>query len=103
MIDNSYETPNERDVISSAALPGGIGTAVVYGWKERNSRRLENLELLSQDGAAIWRAKLPAATGIDCFVAVMWDVDCLRANTWSGWAVWLNPTTGETLRTSFVK
>jgi hypothetical protein len=93
----------KQKVISSVTLPSGKDTVVVYDWMQFGQNRAENLERLSHDGATIWRAKLPTSDGVDCFVSVTWDADCLRANTWGGWAVWLNPETGEALRMQFVK
>ena len=90
-------------VIKSIDVPGGSGTVVVYDWMTYTQNRAENLELLSPEGVCIWRAKLPTAAGVDCFTDIAWDADCLRASTWSGWTAWLNPRTGDALRTTFTK
>jgi|HubBroStandDraft_5_1064220.scaffolds.fasta_scaffold734673_1 hypothetical protein len=93
----------KHSVVSSVTLSGGRGIAVVYDWMFFGQNRAENLELLSIDGATIWRAKLPTSDGMDSFVSIALDANCLRANIWSGWAVWLNPETGEAVRMEFVK
>ncbi len=90
--------------VGAVALPHGAGTVVVYGWSSDTSPRWDNIELLSPDGSVIWRAKLPDdTTNPDCFVHVAWDGNLLRANSWSGWVVWIDPETGRTVRAEFVK
>jgi outer membrane protein assembly factor BamB len=90
------------DILRKLDLPDGA-RVVVYDWLGC-SAPVENLVCLNSDGTIRWRAKLPENAGpSDCFVAVRMDGDLLLANTWSCYAVWLDPKTGETLRQSFTK
>ena len=91
-----------RNIYMSVDLPNGAGRLVVFDW-ETGSGSDENLVCLGLDGRVRWKAKLPTSDPSDCFVAVRLDGDLVRANSWSCYAVWLDPSTGRTLRTQFTK
>jgi len=46
---------------------------------------------------------LPQDSGPDCFVGMALDNDQLRANSMSGFALWLDIQTGSALKTLFTK
>jgi hypothetical protein len=96
-----FGTP-ARDTFEKLDLRDGA-RIVVYDWSGDSARR-ENLVCLNSDRTIRWRAKLPENTGpSDCFVGVRMDGDLLLANTWSCYAVWLDPKSGQTLRYTFTK
>lgn len=65
--------------------------------------RTENLVCFNSDGSARWRAALPSNTGPDSFVDAAIDENSIRADTWSGWAIWFDHVTGATNKSEFVK
>ena len=65
--------------------------------------RSENLICFNSDGSLRWRAALPTNTGPDSFVDVVFDGNSIRAQTWSGWALWFDVATGVANKSEFVK
>ena len=96
---------NSSAILQVLDLPNDDGRVIILDWSANShDRRLENLICLSIDGTNRWKASLPSGTGpSDCFIEVTLDGDVLRANTWSGWALWLDPKNGHVVRSSFVK
>lgn len=90
-------------VFKSADLPDGTGRLVVFEWFPNNQYRLRNLVCLDENGTVRWTAELPANTGPDCFTGVAVDGDTIQANTWSCYALTLDPRTGKTLSCIFTK
>jgi outer membrane protein assembly factor BamB len=88
-------------IYRSANLPDGSGRIVLYDWSAKPEYRFRNLVCL--DGGPIWKAMLPDNTGPDFFVDFTLDGLTVRANTWSGYLLTLDPKTGETLTCIFVK
>jgi outer membrane protein assembly factor BamB len=78
------------------------GRIVILKWSDKTYRD-ENLFCYRADGSLKWKAELPPNTGQDFFVAVALVGAELRANTWSCYALWLDPETGRTLRSHFTK
>ena len=76
---------------------------VLFDWSSNKEHRFENLVCVNGDGSLKWRAALPQDTGSDCFVAMALDDGQLRANTFSGFAIWLDPLSGSALKTQFTK
>jgi len=91
-----------RKIYKSVDLPNGSGRLVVFEWGPGQEPE-QNLMCFEPDGRVRWRATLPTNDPGDCFVAVKLDGDLIRANSMSCYAVWLDPRTGETLRTQFTK
>jgi outer membrane protein assembly factor BamB len=79
------------------------GARIVLLDSSDKAYRDENLFCYRPDGSLRWKARLPAGSGPDCFVAVTLDGSAVCANTWSGFALWLDPDTGRTLRQAFTK
>jgi len=79
------------------------GTVALYDCGESKSGNFRNLVRLRRTGGLVWTAALPQHGVNDCFTAVTWDGPLLRANTFSGYAVWLDPESGEHVRSIFVK
>ena len=76
---------------------------VLLDWSSHKEHRLENLVWINGDSSLKWRAALPQSTGPDCFVTMALDDDQLRANTMSGFAIWLDLQTGSALKALFTK
>jgi hypothetical protein len=79
------------------------GRVVVFDWSSNSEYRHENLVCFNRDGSVRWRPALPDNSGPDCFVGVTIDKGQIRANTMSCFALWLDPLTGETLKSVFTK
>jgi outer membrane protein assembly factor BamB len=80
-----------------------MGRLIVYDWSNSQDYRLRNLVCLDSSGNVAWTAALPENTGPDCFTGVTVEGDTIRANTWSSYALTLDPRTGKTLSTLFIK
>jgi hypothetical protein len=91
-----------RKIYKFVDLPNSSGRLVVFEWGPGQEPE-QNLVCFEPDGRVRWRAKLPTNDPGDCFVAVILDGDLIRANSMGCYAVWLDPRTGETLRTQFTK
>jgi len=91
-----------RKIHTSVDLPNDAGRLVVFEWG-RGSESEENLVCFEPDGGVRWKAKPPTSDTGDCFVDVALDGDLIRANSWNCYVVWLDPRTGEALRTHFTK
>lgn len=61
----------------------------------------ENLLCIDEFGQTIWVARLPESSG--AFVSMGRGAEGLRATTWSGWKLILDPNTGAELKRTFVK
>lgn len=92
---NSYPTI-ERVMLSDGSR------AVLYDMPVSGAHVVNNLACETADGATRWTAS-PGEFGPDTFVAVRLDGDELVANTWSGYALWLDPTSGKEVRRVFAK
>ena len=66
------------------------------------ARVSRNLACYAPDGSHRWTAT-PGQHGPDEFVAARLDADTLVANTWSGYALWLDIASGKELRRIFTK
>ncbi|WP_050629187.1 hypothetical protein [Bradyrhizobium viridifuturi] len=88
------------DVIKSLDLTDG---RVVLFDGAADAYRAENLACFDPDGSLRWRAALPHHTGPDRFVDVVLGGGCMRASTWSGWAIWLDSVSGATIKSEFSK
>jgi hypothetical protein len=76
--------------------------ALLYDMPIRGAQVANNLVCEAPDGSVLWTAS-PGNAGPDEFVSVRFDGDALVANTWSGFALWLSPDTGQELRREFTK
>jgi len=70
---------------------------------ERDAYREENLICLNADGSSRWTASLPKKADRNRFVTAALEGNSMRANSWSGWIIWFDCTTGEVLKTAFRK
>jgi hypothetical protein len=77
--------------------------AVLFDWSSNKEYRFENLVCLNGDGSLRWKAELPKNSGPDCFVGIALDNSQLRANTWSGFALWLDLLSRRVLKSAFTK
>jgi hypothetical protein len=94
-----------RKVYVSVDLPNNAGRLVVFEWGPGSGPE-DNLVCFEPDGRIRWKAKLPKSDPsdcFDCFVSVTLEGDLIRANSMSCYAVWLDPRTGEAVRTQFTK
>jgi hypothetical protein len=86
--------------IKSIELPD---CRVVLLARANRDYRADNLVCFNSDGSLRWRAALPSNTGSDSFIDVALDGNNIRANTWSGWAIWFDGITGAANKSEFVK
>jgi len=91
-----------RKIYASVDLPDDAGQLVVFEWAPASEPE-ENLVCFEPDGSVRWKAKLPTSEPNDCFVGVALEGELIRANSMSCYAVWLDPRTGEAVRTQFTK
>jgi hypothetical protein len=82
-------------------LPDGC-KALLYDMPIHGAGVVSNLACETPDGSVVWTAS-PGDAGPDEFVSMRFDGNTLVANTWSGFALWLNPATGQELRREFTK
>ena len=86
-------------ITKSVDLPDATGKVVIL---ETGSKQDKNLVCLDLDGSRRRGAELPTTDPNDCFVAVRIENDLVVANSWrSCYVVWIDPMTGQTIRTQF--
>ena len=90
-----------RREYQSVTLPDGA-RAIILDWTNSQGPD-QNLVCTEPDGRVRWTAELPTTDPTDCFVAVRQDGNRLLANTMSCHAVWIDPATGQTLKTQFTR
>ena len=91
-----------RKIYTSVDLPNDAGRLVVFEWAPGSGPE-DNLVCFEPDGRVRWKAKLSTSDPSDCFVSVTLEGDLIRANSMSCHAVWLDPPTGEAVRTQFTR
>ena len=91
----------QTDILQSLDFPEC--RVVLFDWSSNRAFRFENLVCYGADGSLRWKAALPENSGPDCFVGIALDNGQLRANTMSCFALWLDVSTGQALRTQFTK
>jgi hypothetical protein len=93
-------------------LPGGrrvrevvaVGArCVVLAERDPSTKNDPNLRCVDDSGRLLWTAALPDPSGPDCFVAVELEGGQLFANSWSGYRVALDLSTGATRERRFTK
>jgi outer membrane protein assembly factor BamB len=85
-----------------AALPiDGERYLILLDTAASKQEVFENLLCVERSGNVVWKAELPDQP--DAFVKFEMVVDGLRAWTWSGWMLRLDPATGKILERQFVK
>ena len=85
-----------------AALPiDGERCLILLDTAASKQEVFENLLCVECVGNVVWKAELPDQP--DAFVKFEMVADGLRAWTWSGWALRLDPATGKILGRQFVK
>ena len=94
---------SDAQVFQSADLPDGSGRVVVFDWSTNKQYRWRNLVCLDSNGDVVWTAELPENTGPDFFAGVKVDGGTIQANTWSCYALTLDPRTGKILSCIFTK
>ena len=82
-------------------LPNGC-KALLFDMPISRAHVVNNLACEAPDGSLLWTAS-PGEFGPDEFVAMRLDGDMLVANTWSGFALWLDPISGREVRRVFTK
>jgi hypothetical protein len=93
--------PNNYPVLEQVTLPDG-SWAVLYDMAVVGSHVVKNLLCSEPDGTTRWTAS-PGEMGPDGFVSVQLDGQFVKANTWSGYAVWLEPISGKEVGRVFTK
>jgi len=86
----------------AAALPiDGERCLILLDTAASKEKVFENLLCVERSGNTVWKAELPDQP--DAFVKFEMAANGLRAWTWSGWALRLEPATGKILERQFVK
>lgn len=102
--DPSFEWEELVDglpVLDLIALPEA---AVVLLDPPPGHQSSRNLVGVGADAEVIWRAELPDAVGPDSYVSIeVAEGGLIGASTWSGYRVWISPTTGAFLSRAFTK
>ena len=82
-------------------MPDG-DRAVVFDW---TGGRVSgpNLVCLDRHGNVRWIAELPTNDPFDCFVGIRQDGESIFASSMSGYAVQIEPGTGQILKIQFTK
>jgi len=83
-------------------IPASDDCVVLLDYSARPTQYFENLLRLTSVCKIVWRAKYPADEH-DFYVCVGWSDNELVAHTWNGYKVLLNPETGMTISSTFVK
>jgi len=96
-------SPINLPVSRSIALPDGTGRILLFDTPAGYKCRYENLVCVDHSGGLIWTAQLPNDTLPDCFASARMDGPLILANTWSCFAVTIDPKTGKTLSSVFTK
>jgi hypothetical protein len=91
-------------VLQVLALTDG-GRVVRYDVPSDARGLVDNLACFDRDGSVRWRKAPQFNDGgqADFFTKVRLDGDLLIANTWGCWAIWIDPRTGEDVRSEFTK
>jgi hypothetical protein len=90
-------------IYKTIALPDGLSRIVLFDSPAGNKARLENLVCVDHCGGLIWTAQLPKDTLPDAFVSVGLNGPMIQANTWSCFALTIDPKTGTTLSCIYTK
>jgi len=86
----------------AAALPiEGERCLILLDMTASKEKVFENLLCVERSGSMVWKAELPDQP--DAFVKFEMTANGLRAWTWSGWALRLEPATGKILERYFMK
>ncbi len=83
-------------------IVGSTDCVVLGDYSTRKTGRFENLLRCTETGNVVWRAELPQHND-GAYVEARWQGKELRANTWDGWLVSLDPSTGKIISVQFVK
>jgi hypothetical protein len=95
---NSY---SGKEVGAALPLAGGTCCVILLDPDSSEKAAFRNLFCAERDGTIAWTAELPQTH--DAFIDVQMDADGLHAQSWSGFNVTLNATTGQVIRQDFVK
>lgn len=93
--------PTNETALEQVALPDG-SRVVLYEMASIRSHVTKNLVCYEDNGATRWTAS-PGQFGPDAFTDVHFDGELLRAYTWTGYVIWLDPSTGKEIRRVFTK
>jgi hypothetical protein len=96
-------TPVNLPIYKTIALSDGKRRILLFDSPAGNTGRLENLVCVDHEGGLFWTAQLPRDTLPDAFLSVRMEGEVIIANTWSSFAVTIDPTTGRTLGCAFTK
>jgi hypothetical protein len=83
------------------ALPNGC-KALLYDMPMSGAHVVKNIVCEAPDGSLLWTAS-PGEFGPDEFTSLRMDGAMLVGNTWSGFAIWLDPASGREVRRVFTK
>ena len=95
----------DAEIFERARLLNDL-TVTLYDWMANDVRDGRNLIATDRNGVEIWRARPVVFNGPrqqDCFTSMRWDGSSLKASTFSGYEVSVDPNTGETDVLAFKK
>jgi hypothetical protein len=94
--------PEGHRVRAATGLPDADGCIVLLSY-EGGPKNFQNLVRCRSDGTVQWRAELPDQTGTDAYVSFTLTDGQLKANSWSGFQVFIDESTGKIVRREFTK
>ena len=94
--------PDELAVEDSRALEDGSGAILLLDSDHVSARR-QNLVRVDSRGAIVWRADLPGDEVADAYLEMELEPQHVKATSWSGYRVAVDPSTGRVVKREFVK
>jgi hypothetical protein len=85
------------------AVEGGEDCIVLLRYEDSDAHPFANVLRVTPSGGVTWRAALPSDEPNDAYVSVSRAPDGLVANSWSGYRVRLDESSGQILERVFTK
>jgi hypothetical protein len=94
--------PDGHPATAIMPLPGSSDAVILLDYMT-GPKNFANLIRITPGGSVLWRAQPPEVSTNDAYVEVRWRGDALIANSWSGYLVQIDLTTGKPTSSEFVK
>jgi len=98
-----YQGKPDGHLVESACATPDDNVLVLLRFGEKKYGAFKNLILLHSDGTVIWRAELPNSSSSDAYVEFQFSNGKLFANSWSGYRVEIDISSGKLVARQFVK
>lgn len=95
--------PLGEPVSDVQTIPGSDRAIVLLDYMRRPTGPFENLLCVAGDGRVVWVAPLPSSSMSDAYVSFDLGTGSVEANSWSGYHVRIDPTSGTLDSQEFVK